>query len=418
MAQKRDVLVHIPSCRAFRDTSGAFWVDRKFFDGVLKYCEYWPRGVRVVMAPSATNQVGFDSVRVRASDLPFELIVLDLASKELERYLEDAAVVLAMRCHGIPLLAERCARRDVACVYVTEYTLSTRLQIMMANTKHPFYRLRRGYWEIAQERHERRELRRAHGVQCNGMPTYLAYRRLNPNAMVYFDTRVDEAMIAREADLASRLARLNEHGPLRLAFSGRLTAMKGVDHLPELARELTALGVNYKLSIAGHGELEHKLRGEVARLGLEHCVEFKGALDFKTELVPFMKNEVDLFVCPHVQGDPSCTYLEVLACGVPVAGFANEAFRGILQQADVGFAGPVGHTRALAATIKRLAHERSLLAGAAQRALAFARQHTFESTFRARVAHLEASVERLRRERARGVAPTRPFAKLRESRSV
>jgi glycosyltransferase involved in cell wall biosynthesis len=139
------------------------------------------------------------------------------------------------------------------------------------------------------------------------------------------------------------------------------------------------------------------MRREVEREGLTDCVTFRGILDFETELAPLVRDEVDLFVCCHRQGDPSCTYLETFACGVPIAGYANEAFSGLLERVCAGVSVPIGDVHGLADAIARLARPdaHGSLEAMGQSALDFARQHTFESTFERRVEHFR-SVARTR----------------------
>ena len=196
-------------------------------------------------------------------------------------------------------------------------------------------------------------------------------------------------MLTTAERVAARLARLKKDRTLRLVFSGRLKLMKGVDDLPLVAAHLRRLGIPFEMSICGDGECMSRLRTDVAELGLVDNVKFRGTLDFKTELVPFVANETDLFVCCHRQGDPSCTYLETMACGVPIVGYGNEAFEGLVQASGTGWVVPLGRPVELAERIATIYRDPEAFAAAAQRSLAFARDHTFEKTFRRRIEHLE-----------------------------
>jgi glycosyltransferase involved in cell wall biosynthesis len=165
--------------------------------------------------------------------------------------------------------------------------------------------------------------------------------------------------------------------------------MKGVNDLPLVAAHLKRMGVDFEMAICGDGEYLPQLKEDIARLGIADRVVLKGILDFKTGLVPFVTNEADLFVCCHRQGDPSCTYLETMACGVPIVGYGNEAFAGIARVAGTGWVTPVGQPIALAERIAALAQDHAALETAAHEALGFARGHTFEPTFRRRIDHLQ-----------------------------
>jgi glycosyltransferase involved in cell wall biosynthesis len=156
-----------------------------------------------------------------------------------------------------------------------------------------------------------------------------------------------------------------------------------------VAAHLKRLGVPFTMTICGDGEYLPRLRADISRKGVADRVTLKGVLDFKTELVPFVTNETDLFVCCHRQGDPSCTYLETMACGVPIAGYGNEAWGGLARIGGTGWVASVGDPIELAERIAALQRDRAALEQASRRALAFAREHSFEKTFRRRIEHLD-----------------------------
>jgi glycosyltransferase involved in cell wall biosynthesis len=144
----------------------------------------------------------------------------------------------------------------------------------------------------------------------------------------------------------------------------------------------------FELDIFGSGSRGEPLREAVKRHGLEARVRINDPLHFEDELVPWMREHADLFLCCHPQSDPSCTYMETLGCGVPIAGFANRAWSGILEQAPVGWAVPIGDATGLARQVLALDKQRELIVAAAQDAISLAASHTFESTFERRVTHL------------------------------
>ena len=166
----------------------------------------------------------------------------------------------------------------------------------------------------------------AAGVQCNGLPTFRAYNELSSSPHLYFDTRTAASMLATREQIAGRSFGLETGRKLRLIFSGRLTLMKGVDDLLVVAHRLRqSMGDWFELSICGDGDYADQIKRDIVKLDLGNVVKMTGKLDFKTELVPLLK-ESDIFVCCHRQGDPSCTYLETMACGLPIIGYANEAW--------------------------------------------------------------------------------------------
>jgi glycosyltransferase involved in cell wall biosynthesis len=162
----------------------------------------------------------------------------------------------------------------------------------------------------------------------------------------------------------------------------------GVLELPKVAAHLARAGVPFTLDIFGAGPLAGALESRINGLGLSDRVAMRGVLDFETGWIPHLKRNADLFVCCHPQGDPSSTYPEVMSCGVPIAGYGNEAFRGIARESGCGWVVPTFDSAALARTIAGLERNRSAIVEAAGRARDFALRHAFEATFAARTAHL------------------------------
>ena len=378
-------LVLLPAFAARRNGDRLI-LTRKFISGVCEYQKYWPGTVQVLIEAEDGHDDNLDHVSVRPEELPFELSIVRYDDPGIEQSLRGAAVALLAVHYRQLHLAEICARLGVPAVYGAEYSLKTRLQIIRSHVRNPLLRARRSLWEWNQERRIRRAIAMASGVQCNGTPTFDAYSVINRHAMLYFDTRVDASMLADLEALGRRFEERRAARRLRLAFSGRLIAMKGADHLVRVAEGLRRRGKPFELAICGAGDLEPSMRRDVAARGLGDQVRFMGNLDFVRELVPFVRDQVDVFVCCHRQGDPSCTYLETMACGVPIAGYANEAFAGVVQRSYSGWQVPMDRPEALADCLARL-NDAEIERHSAQ-SLAFAREHTFEREFRHRVDHL------------------------------
>jgi colanic acid/amylovoran biosynthesis glycosyltransferase len=364
---------------------------RKFVEGVLRYTRSWPGAVKVVLNPAESMTDDLDHVTVRVRDLPFKVEFCHFGSPALRGKLAGSAVVSGGPDYRMPDLAEVCRSLKVPLVNVTEYSLRTRLQIARMRAPNTARFMRTAAWEFNQERLTLASIARSAGVQCNGTPTFSLYRRFSSNALLYFDTRTEHSMFATPDDMAERARRLYDGRPLTLAFSGRLIPMKGALDLIEVASQLKRCGFPFRFLIAGEGSSADAMRERVAREGLRE-VEFLGVLPFATGLMPLMRREVDLFVACHRQGDPSCTYLETLAAGVPVVGYRNEAFQGLLDLAEVGFGAPLDRPEKVVQAIVQLSREEIM--ARAESGLRFAREHSFEKTFERRVSHLANVAER------------------------
>jgi glycosyltransferase involved in cell wall biosynthesis len=381
-------LAVLPALKARASSGGGFVLTRKFLSGIEEYARRWPGHVDVWIECTQTEDGNLDHVEVPPKGESYTLNWLPADASELAKVLRSSRLVLASLVDQHLRLSAICPGVGTPLVYVSEYSLRTRKQIVRAETRNPFLRFRRQHWTAGLECRIREALPHAAGIQCNGTPTYEAYRDLTPHPLLYFDTRVTESMLAPAEVTEARTAELLAGGSLRLAFTGRLAAMKGVDHLPRVASELQRHGVDFTMDICGAGDLEPRLRAMVDLQGLKARVRFRGVLDFESELMPFVARNVDLFVCCHRQGDPSCTYLETMSCATPIVGYDNEAFAGIVRTSGVGWMVPMDDPKRLAAGIAQLNRSRRDLALAARAARAFAAKHTFEQTMQSRVSHM------------------------------
>lgn len=368
---------------------GELWLDRKFKDGMDAWCARWPGRVRVVMdVVQPASRPAFGAYRWEDGQAAFDLRILEAGESHETTDLAGVDLLLASGDEPRHLVAaQRCEGTATACVFAIEYTLRTRIGLTLHTGAPPFKMAKVLAWQLLNELRVSRAMRRARGVQANGIPVFRAYQRECPAINLYFDTRLPLAAVIGPEALEERLGQLAVPGPLRLAFSGRLIEGKGADALVPLARLLTRRNVAFTLDIYGSGELEGGIRDDIAAHGLGANVRLNGPLDFDSELVPRLKEAVDIFVCCHRQGDPSCTYAETLGCGVPIAGFDNEALESMVRAHDIGWTVRLGNTPALADLIARLAGDREEIARKSRTAMRFGQEHHFESAFATRTEH-------------------------------
>jgi glycosyltransferase involved in cell wall biosynthesis len=386
-------LLILPSIHAAKATDGRLIMPRKFIEGVAEYSRHWPGRVSVLARTEKGQGINLDEAPIEVASLSFNLAVQD--GGEVPNALRDATVVLATLIEPYLPLAGTCRQLNVPLVYIAENSVRTRRQQIAADAPNLPVRLRRQWYTTRMERRYRAALRVAPGVQCNGTPTFGDYRDLTPSPLLYFDTRAAENMLIASDALETRLAHLMRGGPLRLAWSGRFLPIKGPDHLIDVAAQLRNLGVAFTLDLCGDGPLRDQMQRSINQHGLGEHVKFRGVLDFARELMPFMANHVDLFVCCHRQGDPSCTYMETLTCGTPIVGYDNEAWAGLRRTMQAGWTTPMNDPLALAEKIAELARAREQVAAAARAAREFASTRTFERVMKLRIDHLLQCREKL-----------------------
>ena len=111
------------------------------------------------------------------------------------------------------------------------------------------------------------------------------------------------------------LAELKAQGKFIVFFIGRITLMKGVDHMVRAARKVVDHNPDVVFVIAGHGDMERKVIELVGELGLSKNVIFAGAL-WEAER-DRMYQSADLFVMPSVSEPFGLVPLEALQHGTP-----------------------------------------------------------------------------------------------------
>ena len=370
--------------------NGKVLLTRKLIEAVEELNKYWDGSITVMMEETKVDNGNIDQKVFNLNELPFtlEVISFDQITPAL-LHKHQSSLVLAVPEYRQNHISKVCQLAGVPCIYVSEYSLKTRKQIVNVSTNNLLVRLRRIIWTYRQEMNQLKAIAMADGLQCNGTPTYEEYKNINRNPLFFFDTRISADMLATEADIEMRTKNRSQDSPLRLVFSGRLIKMKGADHLLEVAKELKKLKVKFEMFISGSGDLEETMHKQIASNQLNDCVKMLGVPDFKTEFFPFVKKNIDLFVCCHRQGDPSCTYIETMSCGVPIVGYANEAFEGIARMSETGWVVPMNQPKQMAQKIADLSQNREAITSMSLKSLNFAQQNTFEKTFKARVEHMQ-----------------------------
>ncbi|QDU70225.1 glycosyltransferase [Mucisphaera calidilacus] len=377
------VLLVIPNLQAVTNHEGRVFITQKFLEGVTDYTRLWPGPVRVSMGQQNQPTGNLDERPFNAEDWPFTLN-LHKQGTYTDQDLKAADLVLAGIGYGHDQLPRDCAQHNKPCVLITEYTSRTRRQMILADAHAGWLRkLRRLLWDRGQEQRNRNAVRQAAGVQCNGTPTYRDYQPLNPNTITYFDTRFTSSMVR------PRTRTLPADGrPLQLAFSGRLIDMKGARHLVPIASILRDRGVGFQLHVFGDGPCKPVIEQDGRELIRSGHLLVRGVVPFNPDLVDIMQNEIDLFVCPHLQGDPSCTYAETISCGVPIAGYPNEAWAGMCHAIPAGSVASSMKPSALADQIIDTLNDPDTYNAQALACQRFNEHNTFEQVSRQRVDHM------------------------------
>lgn len=381
-------LIMVAPAPVIEKPGGLVTLDKKFVEGMRLHCEHWPGPFCCILRRGhEAMPFGAD---FRRGDLGFELRLIDArVPLSAEMFANHDIVVLSGDSH-LELLPPRLIESLPAkVVYVVEYTLRTRLQTAALDHRRPAVkRLYSRLWLFLQEIRRIRAFRAAAGLQANGYPADMAYGPLNENHLLYLDNRMTAGLFATDAEMRQRRARLASGAPIRLIHSGRLEPMKGAQDLVPVALRLARGGMDFTLDIYGAGSLRDEIAAGIVQHGLSERVRLHAPVDFERELVPISRSQADIFLSCHRQSDPSCTYIESMGCGLPIAGYDNQMWAALLERSGAGWSAPMSDPKALAAQIQALSSRREEISDRAENGLSFARQHEFEATFQSRMRHL------------------------------
>ena len=357
-------------------------LDRKFHTGMVRIAELLDVNLRCLV-PEGQPQ-SLDMVDHAPSDLPYEVAYLDRPG-DIEQTLAESDVLYGMNLD----IVAAARKRGVPYVMVTEHSWSIRQALAhFSVATGRLKRARRAYRRsraVVEHLQEMRAMQGARSVHCNGYPAYET-AGIARHKVLYFDSRMsDRDMIAEEA-IHARFADYGQR-PARLVFTGRLETFKGPYDVLTTAKHLRRYFPNFKLDFYGDGSERQRLIEEITRCGMTDVVEVHRPVPF-VELLKRVK-QADLFISCHVQGDPSCTYLETFGAGVPIAGYANDMWRPLARESEGGVATEMSNPDRLARTVSSILREPAQLRGMACNALRFAKAHSFENEFQRRMNDLK-----------------------------
>jgi glycosyltransferase involved in cell wall biosynthesis len=137
---------------------------------------------------------------------------------------------------------------------------------------------------------------------------------------------------------------------------GRLTSIKGQHYLLDVAKKLKDENLNFKLYIAGSGELEEELKSSVKQNGLDEHVYFTG---FISDVKSFI-HDIDIFVFPSLSEGFGFAVVEAMAACKPVVAFNISTNPEIITDGQTGFLAEFPDTEIFKEKIKLLINDKLL----------------------------------------------------------
>jgi glycosyltransferase involved in cell wall biosynthesis len=145
-------------------------------------------------------------------------------------------------------------------------------------------------------------------------------------------------------------------GQIVIGNAGRLTGQKGQQLFIGIAKKLKQLNVNFKICIAGTGELEDHLKEEIRQNKLEEHIELLG---FISDTKGFM-HDIDVFALTSLWEGFGYVIVEAMAAKKPVVAFSLSSNPEIIADNETGFLIPDQNTGLLADKLALLIEDKNL----------------------------------------------------------
>jgi colanic acid/amylovoran biosynthesis glycosyltransferase len=385
-------MVHSNGARIQGNT---FAVDRKFHVGMQTYVAQVRAPILSVQREIKPGVQTMDLVEVPLDQLGYRVMTLKTDDRARPLPSEVARlrgeIAQSRLVYGGGLGSAKLARTlGVPYVLMLEYDLQTQIVVtttQVSNVARRGVRALRCAMGYAVETIP--DMRKAHSLHCNGYPMFDESRWFNANRLLFLDSRMSADFVIADDRLKARLAARSAR-PLRLLFSGRYEPMKGAVDAVQVGVECVKRGLDVEMHCYGQGSLREDMKRLAAQPASAGRIHVHDAVPYP-ELVA-LSHDFDLFVCCHIQGDPSCTYLESFGAGLPVVGYGNRMWRRLSAESGVGSWSPTGRPEAVADDVQRLASDQATLAAMSERARRFALDHTFEREFKRRTDALNAAL--------------------------
>ncbi|HET7730638.1 MAG TPA: glycosyltransferase family 4 protein [Usitatibacter sp.] len=147
--------------------------------------------------------------------------------------------------------------------------------------------------------------------------------------------------------------------PLRLVYIGRIAREKGLYESLQAMRLALELGVDARLTVAGAGPEEARLRRYAAALGIAQRATFVGPV-FGSDKVNLLAGADVMLLPSYAEGLPYAL-LEAMAAGIPVLATPVGAIPDVVTPGTHGYLVPVRDGKSLAEALALLSGDRDQL---------------------------------------------------------
>jgi colanic acid/amylovoran biosynthesis glycosyltransferase len=358
----------------------------KFLEVLQEYGHRWPGQIDLLLERS-TQRRPIEVVEMPLADLPVHPVEIDRNALHPGLFPDDAVAYCVLE-GGFRHLAQHVSHADRRLVRGCDVPANITAESLAAEHRSLPRKLKAKAWAAGEARDQRREVSEAAALHSNQYPAYDFFAREARTRHVFIDNPLRVTDLPNAVQRGARFDRLLSGGPLRLVFSGRLDPMKNPVDLADVAHELQVRDVPFEFDVFGDGPLRADLERKVAGYGLADRFRVHGFVDFRTVLLPFLHDRADVYVCPHRQGDPSTTYVEMMCSGVPIVSYPNTAVRLMREHHGIVTLASAMTPAALADELRRVHLQRDQLVTASRDGYDFGSTHTVEVCYQGQVDHL------------------------------
>ena len=381
-------MIHSNSARV---EGGLFRVDRKFHVGMLQYASAVDVPLVTVHPESVAGRDAIDTIEVPCNELPYRVLTIKVDANrrpvEDQKHLLEQQIAQSDLVYGSGMGSSAMARfHRVPYILIHEYDLQT--QIVVASTQvssvlRQVIRALKVTWKYATETLP--DARRAQSIHCNGYPIHDELCWVNDERLLYLDSRMSADMVISRDALTQRLSSRRGRR-LRLLYSGRYERLKGAVDAVKVAIAATSRGLDVEMHCYGAGGEGSAMKRLVQQASMDGRIWIHDPVTYP-ELVELSRG-FDVFVCCHVQGDPSCTYLESFGAGLPIVGYGNRMWRRLSEHSGAGRWSPLKRPERVVDELQRVISDDALLESMSWKAREFALTHSFEREYELRTAAL------------------------------
>ncbi len=369
-------------------------IDRKFHLGMKNYVNAIPHEIVSIHPLGRAEAKIMDAIEVPLKDLDYRVITVDTTDSDGMRA-DRGRMVEQLRSsdlvYGGGMKSEVISTKlRVPQIAVLECDLATQIRISVNEISNPLRIAARAAKTTINYYKSSTHWRESIGIHCNGYPIFDETANINADRILYLDSRMESRMVVDETVVLNRFLTSSQR-PLKLLFSGRYEGIKGGLSCVRVALICIGRGMNIEMHCYGQGVQRAEMDALAASAEASGKIVIHDAVTYP-ELVEIAKG-FDLFVCCHIQSDPSCTYLESFGSGLPIVGYSNKMWKRLSAESGAGFCSEIGRPELVADDIEKLVSDKDLRRSMSLRAREFALEHSFEREFKLRTDDINRKID-------------------------